>query len=95
MRTKANFRFNLGILIALILVMNLSAEGAEATSAKVSEHKVIKTLVLIYNPVLVGQENKRLTEFMELCQSLKKLKDNGTLDAISETIIKLMVGGRS
>jgi hypothetical protein len=65
MRTKANFRFNLGLLIAFILVLNLSAEGAEAPSAKVSKHRIIKTLVLIYNPVLVGQENKRLAEFMK------------------------------
>lgn len=34
-------------------------------------------------------EIKRLREFVELCERLKKLKDDGTLDAISDVILKL------
>jgi hypothetical protein len=36
-------------------------------------------------------EIKRLKEFVELCERLQKLKQDGTLDAIADTIIKLAV----
>lgn len=34
-------------------------------------------------------EIARLREFIELCERLKKLKDDGTLDAVSDSILKL------
>jgi hypothetical protein len=54
----------LRILLAVMLVMRVSGAGADATSGKASKPRVIKTLVLIYNPVLAGQGNKKLTEYM-------------------------------
>lgn len=39
-------------------------------------------------------EIARLNEFVDLCSKLKKLKDDGTLDVISDTIIKLQIGGK-
>ena len=36
-------------------------------------------------------EITRLREFVELCERLERLKQNGTLDAVSDTIIKLSV----
>jgi hypothetical protein len=38
-------------------------------------------------------EKMRLAEFIGLCERLKVLKDDGTLDAVAETIIKLQEGG--
>jgi len=39
------------------------------------------------------KEVKRLYEFIGICKDLKKLQEDGTLDAISETIIKLALKG--
>ena len=35
------------------------------------------------------REMKRLREFIDLCHELKKLKEDGILDALSETVLKL------
>lgn len=35
------------------------------------------------------EEVKRLLEFVEVCERLKKLKQDGTLDAVADTILKL------
>ena len=64
MRMNHKYLTVLGILIAGSLALRQSVAGAEADAAKVSKQRVVKTLVLIYNPVLVGQENKKLAEFM-------------------------------
>ena len=61
---KTKYRTMLRILLAVMLVMRVSGAGADATSGKASKPRVIKTLVLIYNPVLAGQGNKKLTEYM-------------------------------
>jgi hypothetical protein len=39
------------------------------------------------------KEMKRLKEFIGLCNELKRLKEDGTIDAICDTTIKLAVGG--
>jgi len=64
MKMNPKYIVVVGILIAAIMVLKQSVAAAEADSSKVSKQRVVKTLVLIYNPVLVGQENKKLTEFM-------------------------------
>ena len=35
------------------------------------------------------KEVKRLTEFTALCNELRKIKDNGTLDALCDSMLKL------
>lgn len=37
------------------------------------------------------EEIKRLKEFVELCERLQKLKQDGTLDAVADTMVKLAV----
>jgi len=34
-------------------------------------------------------ERKRLSEFVDLCERLKKLKDSGFLDTVADTMIRL------
>ena len=38
-----------------------------------------------------SEQIKRLKEFVEVCNQLKRLKDEGTLDAIGDTILKLSI----
>ena len=38
-----------------------------------------------------SEEINRLRDFVGLCNELKALKENGTIDAISDTILKLSV----
>jgi hypothetical protein len=35
------------------------------------------------------REQKRLVEFVDLCERLKRLKDSGFLDTVADTMIRL------
>ena len=36
------------------------------------------------------EQKKRLREFVDLCERLEKLKETGFLDAVTDTILKLV-----
>lgn len=78
-------------------VSEFTREATNATRstrmAAVSELTQLSTALRDVRKFFLGaeyeQEQRRLREFVELCERLKSLKDSGFLDAVSDTMLRL------
>jgi hypothetical protein len=78
------------------MAKQISRETMESRMHTVSEVHQLLSAMKDIRQWFIGpdyqQEMTRLREFLGLCEQLRKLKEDGTLDAVSETILKLAFG---